>query len=392
MTSADDHGKPSTTHGALPGDSQRTCNYEEKLESYGSSLPLFEDLRSHLDVHSRRIGWHCHLTALTVVAARCLREAGAEVFMSECDSTTSDQSSIAVLRDLGIQVFLGAAAAEHVLQSNPEVLCDTGGELLARYLEKPEAYPAVKGASEITTSGIARLPANLPLPVINLNNGQLKNSIENFHGVGDGVVELLRLITPRSWAARKVLVIGYGQVGSGVAWHLKKLGCYVSVIDRNPVRQLIAHFDGFKTGSLFEALAGAELVVTATGSPEVLTEQEINWLDDECVLMNVGHFAHEIDRDYLENASKSKRQVNEYLTEYELGLKKVLLVCDGHPANVVALTGFPEPTLIHLTNELLTMNYLLTTAELAPGLHVPPGDIEKVCASLALKSLKLAGW
>ena len=74
--------------------------------------------------------------------------------------------------------------------------------------------------------------------------------------------------------------------------------------------------------------------------------------------------------------------------------KRVYIAANGAPVNVAMLAGSPEPTLIHLTTEVLCMNYLtqlMTEGKhLEPGLVAVPPTVERLASQLALKALGAA--
>lgn len=366
-----------------------------------TNFPIFDVLGQRLVerkiLAGKKIAWHCHLTELTAPAIQPLIAAGAQVFLSECNSQTTSEKAVELMRRLGATVYLGKDSCTQALSHNPNVLSDTGFDLIAKYLAQGSDFAI--GACEITTSGINRLRAekNLPLPVVNINGGQLKSRIENFHGVGDGLVEALpQLIAGRNWQKKTVAVCGYGQVGSGCAQYLQKLGAHVQIVDNDPIKQLIAHYDGYQVTSLEQALASSELFVSATGAHKLLGKDQIQHMRSAMLLINVGHFAEEIDVDAFRQAANSHQKISEHLDEYFFGTenKSVLLACHGHPANVVLLTGSIEPTLIHLTTEVLCLETLLAAkqngAKLANGENPIPQTVEKEASLTALEALRLA--
>ena len=107
-----------------------------------------------------------------------------------------------------------------VLDHEPEVLVDVGFELVDTLLEKRrEQAASVRGAIEVTRSGITRLrrAADIPFPVVNINDGRLKDAVENRHGVGQAVWQALSTLTGMHLAGRRAAVVGYGPVGRGLA-------------------------------------------------------------------------------------------------------------------------------------------------------------------------------
>lgn len=384
---------------------QPYTSLEEELERYAFSFPILDKLTEYFAtegrLEGRRIGWHCHLTGLTAAAARVLVRAGAKLFVSECTAATTDWAAVTYMKQLGVNVYQGFDSPRKVLDNRPEVTSDTGFVLSSEYLKDLETgNQYVFAGCEITTSGIHRLRelADLPMPVVNINDGELKALIENYHGVGDGVLEALFRLTWRVWAGRAVSVVGYGRVGAGVANYLRRTGATVFVVEVDPIRQLVAHYDGYGLMDLHEALASTELIVTATGARSVIGAPELPILRDGAVLMNVGHWAEEIDVAVIRQLAKSQRPVAKHLEEYSLPCgdttKKIYVIASGGPANVVLLSGSPEPTLIHLTTELLCMNYLAGLSEksgaLKPGEHAVPKEVERRASILALQCLGLS--
>lgn len=381
----------------------RRAELPAEIEKAARSFPILEHLSFRLKqegvLEGTRVGWHCHLTWLTALAADALIDAGAQVSFSECDRQTSEPDAVRYMERRGARVYLGSAGPSQVLAENPCLLSDTGLVLISLYLATPGQK--AKGACEITTSGIQRLRAleNLTLPVVNVNDGQLKARIENFHGVGDGLIDALLRLTGKQWSGRPVAVVGYGCVGAGVAHYLKMHGASVTVVESDPIRCLVAHFDGFALANLQTALSGCELIVTATGRHGILGEKQWRLAGDGLLVVNVGHWPEEVEPETLRALSLSSRKISPHLEEFVLegtggqGRKRVLLAAAGSPANVVLLSGSAEPTLIHLTTEILSLSFIARADRdgivLSPGeLPVPP-VVERQASEIALQSLGL---
>ncbi len=397
-------------------DSTSFVELEKELDKYSLTFPILNQLEEYLLEHGNlrgeRIGWHCHQTEITAASARVLLNAGAQLFMSECNPATSNELSIQYMAKLGATIYCGSGAAEKVLANRPLILSDTGFVLIDHYLNSVAVTtdPYVAGACEITSSGIQKLRSRsaCQLPVININDGELKTHIENFHGVGDGVIDALSKVTGRMWCGRPVAVAGYGRVGAGVAAHLRSAGAVVSVVEGDPARKLIAHYDGFKLCDLATALSSSELLVTATGRHSLITTEELSSVRDGIILMNVGHWPEEIAYSELCAEATSYKQLSQYLEEFEFAAegetRKVLLLGGGGPANVVMCSGSIEPTLIHLVTEILCMNYLVKlhregalelgrvskSPAFKSGENALPKEVQDQASLLALKALGLS--
>lgn len=102
-------------------------------------------------------------------------------------------------------------------------------------------------------------------------------------------------ITNRITNGRHVTVFGYGSVGRGVAMYFRNFFSVVSVVEPQPVLQLRAVLDGMTVPSRSTALADADVIVTVTGAPGVVTAADLAHLRNGVILMNSGHLPWEID-------------------------------------------------------------------------------------------------
>lgn len=361
-------------------------------------FPIFKELESHLKeigkLNNVKVGWHCHLTAITAVAAKCLTASGVELYLSECTPATTEGSAVEQMRLDGATIHLGPDSPKRVLEHDPSIISDTGLVLTETYLAaSKERSSSFYGASEITGSGISRLRRieRIELPVINLNDGVIKSKIENFHGVGDGLVEALALVSKRSFIEETATVVGYGQVGAGAAHYLKRNGVNVKIAETDPVRALLAHYDGYTLGSLEDGLFSGSLLVTATGKKFLISEELWQNARNDLTVVNLGHWQEEPNLEALEKVSKHQEKLSKAISTYTLEKtgNKVHVYTGGAPANVALLTGSIEPTLLHLATEILTMDYLVEEGQnLAPGEQPLPYKLEKEVSRLALRALK----
>ncbi|VTN10176.1 Adenosylhomocysteinase [Raoultella terrigena] len=74
---------------------------------------------------------------------------------------------------------------------------------------------------------------------------------------------------------KKVLVIGYGLVGQGVAAAAKAFGGQVMVAEIDPARRLQAAYDGWHVVELQDAMASADVIATATGAKKVVNSSAL---------------------------------------------------------------------------------------------------------------------
>ncbi len=135
------------------------------------------------------------------------------------------------------------------------------------------------------------------MPVLVINDSPIKQFAENTHAVGQSVLEVVTCGSPTcSTQGKRVVVFGYGSVGRGVARRLPRQLCAghgrrIGAGEADSRRCL----DGFDVSDRDVALARADVIITVTGAPGVLTADDAPLLKDGVLLMNAGHFPHEID-------------------------------------------------------------------------------------------------
>ena len=341
------------------------------------------------------IGISAHLTTLTGALVRELALGGGEVVVCGASEATTDHNVVALLRDSGIDVYTTGSREDYhaqVLDHEPSLLADVGADLIGTLIRsRPEQAGQLQGAVEVTKSGVTRMrELTLPFPVVNINDGRLKPAIENRRGVGEGLWHSVQRLTGMHLSGRRVAVIGYGPVGHGVAAFARALGASVQVVERDPIRRLVAHYDGYPTPSLEEALTVAGILVTATGGSKVVHPDLLRGGREGLVVLNAGHGNDEIDVKGIKNAATEVDQVADLVTRYRLeGGPQVVLLADGHPLNIVTNAGSPEPVLLHFAVLGLSLEWL-RTSQLTPGEHVVPPAIERAAAEIALTALGMA--
>ncbi len=340
------------------------------------------------------IGLHLHLTTLTATVVRELALGGGRWICSAANPATTDPGVVAFLRDLGVEVYSGGGTESGIgatMAAAPDLFADVGfalGSALVTAARKPGG-PRVRAGVEITASGVTRLRAmpSLPFPVLNINDGRLKPAIENRHGVGEGLWQAFTALTGVHLAGHRVVVIGYGPVGAGVAAYARSGGASVEVIELDPVRRLIAHYDGFPVPAAAEAIPRAQVLVTAGGGRHSLPLALLRQARTGAILINAGHGADEIDIEGLRREATEVDQVGARVVRYQLADgPRLVVLADGNPLNIVLNSGSQEPVLLHFAVLGLGLEWL-ASADLPPGEVALPASIEAAAAEVALAVL-----
>jgi len=249
------------------------------------------------------IGTGIHLEPKTVALLMTLKAGGARLVCTG-NLNSTQPSTVEFLRSQEITVFATQTtdpvahhkSLEAVVAEQPDLLLDNGGDLFAIAAEAPGAN--LLGGTEETTSGRARLlpmRAKLNMPILVINDSPIKQFAENRHAVGQSLFESYMRFTNRSTNGKRVTVFGYGACGKGTAACFRNAFSRVSVVDIDPVMALEAHLDGFSTPLRKEAIASADVLITVTGFPAIVAAADLPLIKDGAILMNGGHFPHEID-------------------------------------------------------------------------------------------------
>lgn len=345
----------------------------------------------------RVIALNMHLTTLTAVLIRELTLGGGKFIITAANPATTDPATVDFLRGQGLDVYTGGDMKNRhlqALQHEPEFLVDVGFGLISTLLdERPKAAAEVLGAIEVTRTGVTKLKArtDLPFPVMNINDGRLKNAVENRHGVGEGIWQAVSLLTGMHLSGRRLAVVGYGPVGKGLAAYARAAGMNVEVVEKEPCRRLLAHYDGFPTPSLESALGRVGVVVTATGHRDAIRLQDLSDVRDGLVLLNAGHGGDEINVTSIRDGATRVDHVSDQVIRYRIeNGARVTVLGNGHPLNIVLNSGSPEPVLLHFAVLGLGLEALCKSTFM-PGELMVPDHIEDEAAMLALEALNLAG-
>ncbi len=362
----------------------------DRVDNAGAHMPvstlIARRLRDEGVVRGIRIGVAMVLEPKTAQLALLLAEAGAEVAVY-AHPDEIDVEVAAVLRERGIPVdgdpgLSGAeerAAAVAFLRRGFDLLLDDGSHLI-RLAHEEGLASALRGAAEETTSGLTPLRVMieeglLELPVIAVNDAQMKTSFDNRYGTGQSCVFAIADVLDAAGIGirdQPAVVIGYGPVGEGVAAHLRALGAEVRIAETDPVRALRAAHDGHPVGPLHDLAPGA-LVVSATGAPHTV---DAHTLAVARIVAVAGGVPGEVDVD-----TSTLTPVAPHLDRAGEG---GLLIARGGCVNLAAAEGNPIEIMdLSFAVQLGAVEQLLAR-DLSTGLHAFPAEADQAIARAAL--------
>ncbi|MBK8450642.1 MAG: adenosylhomocysteinase [Saprospiraceae bacterium] len=368
-------------------------------EEFGKTKPL----------QGARIAGCLHMTIQTAVLIETLIELGAEVSWSSCNIFSTQDHAAAAIAAKNIPVFAWKGMNEEEFDWCIEqtifafkdgqplnMILDDGGDLTNMVLDQyPELISGIKGISEETTTGVLRLyermrNGSLPLPCINVNDSVTKSKFDNKYGCKESCVDAIRRATDIMMAGKVAVVAGYGDVGKGSAASLRGAGCRVIITEIDPICALQAAMDGFQVMKMEDAVKLANIIVTATGNCDILTEKHFGKMKDKAIVCNIGHFDNEIDVAWLnKNYGQQKIEIKPQVDKYTIDDKDILLLAEGRLVNLGCATGHPSFVMSNsFTNQCLAQLELWHHAERYENkVYTLPKSLDEKVARLHLAKI-----
>jgi adenosylhomocysteinase len=343
-------------------------------EEFGNSKPL----------KGARIAGCLHMTIQTAVLIETLIVLGADVTWSSCNIFSTQDHAASAIAAAGIPVYAWKGMNEEEFNWCIEqtlffgekreplnMILDDGGDLTNMVLNQyPELAAGIKGVSEETTTGVLRLfervkNGSLLFPAFNVNDSVTKSKFDNKYGCKESAVDAIRRATDVMMAGKVAVVAGYGDVGKGTAASLAGAGARVIVTEIDPICALQAAMDGYAVKKLTNAVKEADIVVTATGNCDILTEEHFRSLKDKAIVCNIGHFDDEIDMAWLnKNYGHTKDTVKPQVDLYNIDGKEVIILAEGRLVNLGCATGHPSFVMSNsFTNQTLAQLELWQNAD-----------------------------
>ena len=368
-------------------------------EEYAASQPL----------KGARIAGCLHMTIQTAVLIETLVALGAEVKWSSCNIfSTQDQAAAAIAAaGIGVYAWKGQTQAEadwcieQTLFFGSEdkplnMILDDGGDLTNMVFDQfPELVQHLIGLSEETTTGVHRLyermeKGTLPIPAINVNDSVTKSKFDNKYGCQESLVDAIRRATDVMMAGKVAVVGSYGDVGKGSAASLRGAGARVIVTEIDPICALQAAMDGFEVKKMIDAVAEADIIVTASGCRDLITEKHFRAMKDKAIVCNIGHFDIEIDMAWLNaNYGDTKNTIKPQVDMYTIEGKDVIVLAEGRLVNLGCATGHPSFVMSNsFTNQTLAQLELwMNPGKYENKVYVLPKHLDEKVARLHLAKI-----
>jgi len=400
------------THRTVPGHVRDPALAEEgllKIAWAGREMPVLRLIRERFarekPLQGVRIAACLHVTSETANLVLTLQAGGAQVALCASNPlSTQDEVAAALAAHYEVPTF--AIKGEdtdtyyrhihRVLDHRPHITMDDGADLVSTlHKERRDLLPSVLGGTEETTTGVIRLRAMarqglLRYPIIAVNDAQTKYLFDNRYGTGQSTLDGITRATNILWAGKRVVVVGYGWCGRGVAMRARGMGAQVVVCEVHPIRALEAVMDGFAVLPLLEAAREGDVFITVTGNINALDAPHFAVMKDGAILANAGHFNVEVNIPALEGMATGKRRVRPFVDEYTLpDGRRLYLLGEGRLINLAAAEGHPPAVMdMSFANQALAVEHLVKEGRaLPPGVYPVPQEIDAQVATLKLASM-----
>lgn len=368
---------------------------------YGAQKPL----------KGARIAGCLHMTIQTAVLIETLRDLGAEVTWTSCNIYSTQDHAAAAIAAAGFPVFAwkGETLEEYdwcIEQQmfafeggkGPNMLLDDGGDLTImaheKYQQLFEGDDPIRGVSEETTTGVARLyemhrKGLLRVPAFNVNNSVTKSKFDNLYGCRESLGDGIKRATDVMFAGKVAVVCGYGDVGKGCAQSLRGLGARVIVTEVDPICALQAAMEGYEVRTMDSVASVGDIFVTATGCKDVVCGEHMLKMKDEAILCNIGHFDSEIQMSWLEKnpeirEENIKPQVDHFV--FPDG-KRLIVLARGRLVNLGCATGHPSFVMSTSFSNQVLAQLALWTEKHSIGVYLLPKKLDEKVALLHLAKL-----
>lgn len=372
-------------------------------------IALRKEYAAQKPLKGARIAGCLHMTIQTAVLIETLVDLGAEVTWSSCNIFSTQDHAAAAIAKAGIPVYAWKGMNEEAFNwcikqtlffgkdKKPlNMILDDGGDLTNMVLDTyPHLINEIKGLSEETTTGVHRLyervkNGTLPLPAINVNDSVTKSKFDNKYGCKESAVDAIRRATDVMIAGKVAVVAGYGDVGKGTAASLKGAGARVLITEIDPICALQAAMDGYEVQKMENIIPKADIIITATGNKDIISEKHFQSLKTGTIVCNIGHFDNEINMAWLnENYGHTKIEIKPQVDQYEIKGKKFLVLAEGRLVNLGCATGHPSFVMSNsFTNQVLAQIELWNYSEKYENkVYTLPKHLDEKVAKLHLEKI-----
>jgi adenosylhomocysteinase len=382
---------------------------QARIEWADAQMPVLRQIRERFErerpLEGVTVAACLHVTTETANLVRTLMAGGADVGLCASNPlSTQDETAAALVDRYGADVYAVHGEdsdtyyrhIDAVCDKRPQVTMDDGADVISvLHGRRTDQIADIIGGTEETTTGVIRLKAleaqgKLGFPIIAVNEASTKHLFDNRYGTGQSTLDGIVRATNILLAGRRVVVVGYGWCGRGVAMRAKGAGAHVIVCEVDPLRALEAVMDGYEVLPGVEAARSGDVFITVTGNRDSLAAEHFEVMKDGAIIANSGHFDVEINKGDLDAITAQARAVRPHVEEHRThDGRRINLLADGRLVNLAAAEGHPASVMdMSFANQALSAEHMVKNgASLEKRVYVVPEEIDREIARLKLESL-----
>jgi adenosylhomocysteinase len=381
---------------------------QQRIEWADRHMPVLRQIRERFEsekpLDGIRLAACLHVTTETANLTRTLLAGGADVTLVASNPlSTQDDTAAALVDRYGASVFAingedNDTYYSHIkaaVDTRPQITMDDGADVVSvLHGERTDELADVLGGTEETTTGVIRLKAleaegKLGYPIVAVNDAITKHFFDNRYGTGqstlDGIIRATNILV----SGMRLVVIGYGMCGKGVAMRAKGHGAHVIVCEIDPLRALEALMDGFEVMKGVDAAAEGDVFVSVTGNRDAIAGEMFDRMKSGAIVCNSGHFDVEINKGDLDEITEETFEARPFVTGHRTkDGREIFLLADGRLVNLAAAEGHPAAVMdMSFANQALSAEYMVKNHDsLEKKVFTVPDEIDREIARLKLES------
>jgi adenosylhomocysteinase len=381
---------------------------QRRIEWADRQMPVLGQIRERFErerpLEGVTMACCLHVTSETANLVRALIAGGAEVVLCASNPlSTQDDVAAALVDRYGAQVFAingedNETYYGHIataVERRPQLTMDDGADVVGvLHGERTDLLEGVIGGTEETTTGVIRLRAleaqgKLGYPIMAVNDARTKHFFDNRYGTGQSTMDGIIRATNVLIAGLRVVVIGYGWCGKGVAMRAKGLGAHVIVCEVDPLRALEALMDGFEVMRGVDAARVGDVFISVTGNRDAINGRMFAVMKSGAIVCNAGHFDVEVNKDELDEITAETFATRPFVEGHRThDGREIFLLAEGRLVNLAAAEGHPAAVMdMSFANQALVSEHMVKhAAELEKRVYPVPDEIDAEIARLKLAS------
>lgn len=245
-----------------------------------------------IETPPRKIVICTHAKFSSLELCRVLLAAGHEVIFFPVDYSKESQN-IDLLLQMGVEVIEQSQQLIPALGQADGIIED--GARLSKIITQ-EKITLKQGffSVEQTSGGIRYFEEHPPMyPVVNVAMSPMKLDLENRRATPEGVIEQFAQATGKTFGGQRVLIVGFGSIGEGLARLIRTLGGQVTVFDVFATRRLFAKHRGYaviEPDEFDQMLSTQDVVFMATNTyqGDALGVEQLLLMKDGAIICNAG--------------------------------------------------------------------------------------------------------